>query len=46
VAEGLVRRDVAPGPPVCVTYRLTESGQSLEPVIESVGKWAERWMRA
>src|ERR1700693_2840606 len=45
-AEGLVRREVAPGPPVCVTYHLTESGQNLEPVIESLGKWAERWVKA
>jgi len=45
-AEGLVRREVAPGPPVCVTYHLTESGQNLEPVIESLGKWAEHWIKA
>src|ERR1700686_979346 len=35
--EELVQREVAPGPPVWVTYRLTESGQSLEPVIGSLG---------
>src|ERR1700686_2535249 len=29
--EGLVRREVDPGPPVCVTYHLTQSGSSLEP---------------
>lgn len=45
-AEGLVKREVGLGPPVCVTYHLTESGHSLEPVIESLGNWAERWMRA
>src|SRR6202140_2204641 len=44
--EGLVRREVDPGPPVCVTYHLTQSGSSLEPVIASLGSWAERWMRA
>jgi len=43
-AEGLVSREVAPGPPVCVTYRLTEAGQNLEPVIASLGHWAERWI--
>jgi len=45
-SEGLVSREVAPGPPICVTYRLTEAGQSLEPVIVSLGQWAERWIPA
>jgi DNA-binding HxlR family transcriptional regulator len=45
-SEGLVSRSVAPGPPVCVTYRLTEAGQSLEPVINALGHWAERWVSA
>ena len=44
-AEGLVRRTVLPGPPVRVSYELTEAGQSLEPVIESLGRWAERWVQ-
>jgi DNA-binding HxlR family transcriptional regulator len=29
-----------------VSYHLTQSGSSLEPVIASLGSWAERWMRA
>lgn len=44
-AEGLVRRTVLPGPPVRVSYELTESGKSLEPVIESLERWAERWVK-
>ena len=44
-AEGLVRRTVLPGPPVRVSYGLTEAGESLEPVIESLGRWAERWVK-
>ena len=44
--EGLVKREVGPGRPVCVTYHLSESGYSLEPVIESLGNWAECWMPA
>ena len=44
-AEGLVRRTVRPGPPVRVSYELTESGRELEPVIEKLGKWAERWVK-
>ena|SRR5437764_10237143 len=44
-SEGLVRRTVLPGPPVRVSYELTEAGKSLEPVIESLGRWAERWVK-
>ena len=42
--EGLVRRTVIAGPPVRVSYELTEAGKSLKPVIESLGRWAERWV--
>ena len=44
-SEGLVRRTVLPGPPVRVSYELTEAGKSLKPVIESLTRWAERWVR-
>ena len=44
-AEGLVRRTVIPGPPIRVSYELTESGRELEPVIEKLGQWAERWVK-
>jgi len=44
-SEGLVRRTVIPGPPVRVSYDLTEAGKSLDQVIESLGKWAERWVK-
>lgn len=44
-SEGLVRRRVIPGPPVRVSYDLTEAGKSLDQVIESLGKWAERWVK-
>src|SRR5262245_33704324 len=45
-AEGIVRRDVRPGPPVRVSYELTPAGESLRPVIDSLGKWAQRWVKA
>src|SRR5258708_4072017 len=32
-AEGLVRPSVIPGPPLRVTYQMTESGKNLEPAI-------------
>lgn len=44
-SEGLVRRTVIPGPPVRVSYELTEAGEGLKPVIESLGRWAERWVK-
>ena len=42
--EGLVRRQVIPGPPVRVSYQMTEAGRDLEPVIRALGKWADRWI--
>jgi DNA-binding HxlR family transcriptional regulator len=44
-SEGLVRRTVISGPPVRVSYALTEAGKSLKPVIESLSRWSERWMK-
>jgi len=41
-ARGLVLRRVEPGPPVRVTYQLTESGRSFGDVAQAI----ERWGRA
>jgi len=35
-ARGLVERVVAPGPPVCVAYRLTPAGTDVAPVLDAV----------
>ncbi len=43
-AEGLVLREVLPGPPVRVEYRLTERGYDLEQVIRGIAVWAEKWL--
>ncbi len=43
-AEGLVRREVEHGPPISVSYALTESGLKLEPVMQTLAAWAERWV--
>src|SRR5439155_19492029 len=43
--EGLVERTVLTGPPVRVSYELTEAGKSLEPVMEALGIWAHRWLK-
>jgi DNA-binding HxlR family transcriptional regulator len=44
-SEGLVHRTVMAGPPVRVSYELTKSGKELEPVIEALGSWAEKWVQ-
>lgn len=37
---GLVRRTVDSGPPVAVSYELSESGRALLPALRSIGDWA------
>src|SRR5262245_51317515 len=44
-SEGLVKRTVRPGPPVRVSYELTPAGAGLKPVVESLGLWAQRWVK-
>lgn len=36
----LVVREVAPGPPVAVSYELTEAGVRLLPILTQLGEWA------
>jgi len=42
-SEGLVERDVVPGTPVRVTYSLTEKGTDLQPALQELRIWAQRW---
>ena len=42
--QGIVGREVSPGPPVRVEYSLTERGAELEPTIRALAEWAERWI--
>ena len=37
---GLVQRTVDDGPPVSVTYQLTDAGEALRPVLEQLADWA------
>lgn len=39
-AGGLITRAVSDGPPVTVTYRLTERGRALMPALDQVARWA------
>ena len=45
-AEGMVTREVRPGPPVRVVYDLTDAGRALNEVIQSISTWARAWMPA
>ncbi|SOD63231.1 transcriptional regulator, HxlR family [Streptomyces zhaozhouensis] len=38
---GLVAREVHNGPPLRVSYRLTEAGQGLRPALTELTRWAE-----
>jgi DNA-binding HxlR family transcriptional regulator len=43
-ARGVVSRHVDPGPPVKVLYELTAMGRSLEPALQELKSWAQRWL--
>jgi DNA-binding HxlR family transcriptional regulator len=38
---GLITRNVAEGPPVAVSYELTERGRTLMPALEQIAFWAK-----
>lgn len=40
-AAGLVQRTVEEGPPVSVTYRVTDAGAALVPALDALADWAE-----
>ena len=40
----LVVRTVSADPPVRVDYDLSEKGKALEPALNAIGHWAERWI--
>jgi DNA-binding HxlR family transcriptional regulator len=39
-AAGLVQRTVDEGPPVAVTYQVTEAGAALMPALDALTSWA------
>jgi DNA-binding HxlR family transcriptional regulator len=43
-AEALISRHVESGSPVKVVYELTCAGAELQEPMDSLGKWAERWI--
>lgn len=42
-AAKLVHREVVSGPPIEVSYSLTEDGQRLSPVLDAVAVWSLTW---
>src|SRR3954471_13026448 len=38
---GPIVRSVREGPPISVSYALTEAGEALLPALEQIGRWAE-----
>ena len=45
-ATGLIERTVLPPPAGSTVYQLTETGQALEPVMVSLGRWGARFLGA
>ena len=41
--EGIIERIVIPATPIRVEYELTPKGRALEPALNAIGHWAERW---
>jgi DNA-binding HxlR family transcriptional regulator len=39
-AGGLITRQVCDGPPVTVTYQLTDRGRALIPALDLIARWA------
>lgn len=42
--EGIIERVVYPQIPVRVEYRLTDKGRDLQPVVQAIHQWAEKWI--
>jgi DNA-binding HxlR family transcriptional regulator len=40
-AGGLITRTVTEGPPLAVSYALTERGRSLMPALDQIARWAQ-----
>ena len=43
---GLITRTVSEGPPLAVTYALTDAGAALIPALLQISRWAEEYLPA
>jgi DNA-binding HxlR family transcriptional regulator len=41
---GILKRNVYPETPVRIEYELTQKGKDLEPFIQSIQAWGEKWL--
>ena len=41
---GLLTRTVSEGPPLSVSYALTDAGRALLPALEQISRWAEEYL--
>jgi DNA-binding HxlR family transcriptional regulator len=42
--EGIIRRDVLGSQPFSVRYALTEKGEQIRPIMQSLKAWGEAWV--
>jgi len=42
--ESIVSRTVCAGPPIRVTYALTDKGLDLAPIVEAIEHWSHEWV--
>ena len=45
-AAGIVTRERLPEAPEIAAYRLTQAGRDLQPVVEAIGMWGQKWVEA
>lgn len=45
-AAGLVERSASETEPGIFEYRLTEAGHDLAPIVDSFGRWGQRWIKS
>ncbi|QPC43746.1 helix-turn-helix transcriptional regulator [Kaustia mangrovi] len=45
-AAGIVKRETLSEMPEIDAYRLTKAGRDLQPVIEAIGMWGQKWVEA
>lgn len=41
----IVKRTVYPETPIRIEYSLTKKGKDLEPVLDEIQKWANKWVK-
>ncbi|WP_239618808.1 winged helix-turn-helix transcriptional regulator [Cohnella mopanensis] len=44
-AEGIIQRDVYPETPVRIEYKLTDKGNALAPLFDSISNWSSEWIQ-